>query len=539
MLKKYTNNIGADLSASLVVFLIALPLCLGLALAIGNGVPLFAGIVAGVIGGIIVGVISKSQLSVSGPANSVVVVAALALATLKGGYPAFLVAVVLAGIIQIIFSIIRAGIIGDFIPNSVIKGMLAAIGILLIIKQIPNAIGINHNALNSDIMISEFNVNHDDLNIFSQLYNTIIYVLHSSTGDFSIALLCLISIIIWNKSLDSKNKIKKWLPASLIAVILAILLKEIYEKWLPNIALETDSLVKLPIAKSTKEFISFLQFPDFTAIANPQIWGLSLTLAIMASLETLLSIEAIDKIDPEKRTSPTNRELLAQGIGNILSGMIGGLPISSVILRGSVNLSAGAKTKMSTIFHGILMLLFVIFIPNILNLIPLSALAIILIVAGYRLTSVSIYKTMYKSGWDQFIPFIVTIVAIIATNLIIGIIIGILVGLFFTIKNNFHASILMVQKEHNFLLMFRKDVSFINKFILKRKLEQIPNDSYLIIEVHQADFIDKDIVEELNNFIQMAESKNIHISIHRGETKSKHQEITSATIEEIGTATTR
>jgi MFS superfamily sulfate permease-like transporter len=287
--------------------------------------------------------------------------------------------------------------------------------------------------------------------------------------------------------------------------------------------LETKHLVNLPVAKDIPSFFSFFTFPDFSSISNPEVWKVAITLAIVASLETLLGIEAVDKLDPLKRVTPTNRELKAQGIGNILSGLIGGLPVTSVVVRSSANVSAGAKTKMSSILHGLLLLVCVMFIPFLLNKIPLSALAAILIFTGYKLAKVSLFKEFYKKGWDQFIPFVVTILAILLTDLLYGIVIGILVGLFYMLRSNFRSSVFVVSDKNNYLIRFRKDVSFLNKPIVKKNLESVPKDAFVLIDATRADFIDKDVIEEVNNFLCHAHLKNIRVEIKKSSYKGMHQ----------------
>lgn len=511
-MKKYIQNIGADIPASIVVVLVALPLCLGVALA--SGAPLFSGIIAGIVGGIVVGFLSGSHLSVSGPAAGLTVIVATAIIKLQA-YEAFLLAVVIAGIIQVILGFIKAGMIGDYIPNSVIKGMLAAIGLILILKQLPHLVGFD-----KDFEGDESFVRADHGNTFTDIFNSVSFITPSAVV---IGLICLLILIFWESKIIKKISWLHFVPGPLWVVIAGVLISSVITMQYPAYALSSKQLVSLPVATDSKTFFSFFTFPDIAFLKNPNVWITGFTLAIVASLETLLGIEAVDKIDPLKRVTPTNRELIAQGIGNITSGLIGGLPLTSVVVRSSANVASGAKTKASTILHGSLLLFSVVFIPTILNKIPLSALAAILIFTGYKLAKVQLFKMFYKKGWDQFIPFVVTIAAILLTDLLIGIIIGICVGLFFMIRSNFRSAVLIVNDTNRYLVRLRKDVSFLNKPIIKLKLEAIPENSLLLIDATRADFIDKDIIEEINNFLYHAHLKNIKVEIKKSNHKGIHQ----------------
>lgn len=512
-MKKYLQNVGSDFPASVVVFLVALPLCLGIAL--GSGAPLFSGIIAGIVGGIVIGSLSGSQLSVSGPAAGLTAIVFAAITKLQV-YEAFLVAVVVAGLFQLVLGFLKAGIIGDYIPNSVIKGMLAAIGIILILKQLPHFVGYDKD-FQGDESFSQI----DKENTFSEIFNSFNAI---TPAALLIGLISIGILIIWETKFFKSRKLLTLIPGPLVVVIVAVLLNmlfnnnEDYFHW----GNKHVSLVALPIAEDASMFVSFFMFPDFSYISNPQVWISGLTIAIVASLETLLGIEAVDKLDPFKRVTPTNRELKAQGVGNMVSGLIGGLPLTSVIVRSSANVMTGAKTKMSTIFHGFLLLLSVFFIPKVMNLIPLSGLAAILIFTGYKLAKVGLFKDFYRRGLDQFVPFVVTIVAILLTDLLVGIIVGILVGLFFMVRSNFKSSVVVVNDENRYLVRLRKDVSFLNKPIIKRKLEEVPANSSIIIDATRADFIDKDIIEEINNFLKHAHLKNITVEIKKSLNKSMH-----------------
>ncbi len=493
-----------DLPAASVVFLIALPLCLGIAL--GSGAPLFSGLIGGIVGGVVIGLLSGSQLSVSGPAAGLTAIVAVAIGKLQI-YEAFLLAVVIGGVIQLILGFIKAGVLGDYIPSSVIKGMLAAIGLILILKQLPHLVGYY-----ADFSGDESFEQKDGENTFSELTRSFLRILPIAAF---IGFLSILIQIVWDKVLVKKYKSLKLIPSPLIVVLAAVGINELLKINNPAIALGSSHLVNIPIAESLTEFTSFFTFPDFTAWTNIGVWTTALTIAIVASLETLLNIQAADDIDVYKRVTPTNRELKAQGVGNIVSGLIGGLPLTSVIVRTSANVNAGAKTKMSAVMHGCMLLLSVAFIPKILNLIPLSALAGILIFTGYKLATPSIFKEFYKKGVGQFLPFLVTILAILFTDLLIGILIGCVVGLFFVVRSNFKSAVFVVNDESRFLFRLRKDVSFLNKPIIKRKLEEVPEDSSVLIDAARADFIDLDVVEVIEDFIKHAHLKNITVELKR------------------------
>lgn len=518
-MKKYFQSFAADFPASIVVFLVALPLCLGVAQASNPSgqsiVPLLGGIIAGCVGGIVVGLFSGSQLSVSGPAAGLTGVVGAALVTLSGSvnpYETFILAVALAGTMQLIMGFAKAGVIGDYIPNSVIKGMLAAIGIILILKQFPHLVGEDLDPEGDETFVQP-----NKKNTFTALYYAVKYLTPSA---MLIGLLGIGIMILWETKTFKKIKVLQLVPGALIVVIVGTIISELYKLYSPTSVLEAKHLVSLP--SSQAELFSSFKFPDFSGLLNVHVWVIAFTIALVASLETLLSIEAVDKLDPLKRATPTNQELKAQGIGNIVSGLLGGLPITSVIVRSSANVNAGGQTKISTILHGILLFLSVLFIPILLNKIPLSALAAILIFTGYKLAKVSLFKEFYQKGWDQFVPFIVTIIAIITTDLLKGIAIGLLVGLFYLVRSNFRSAILVVSDEKKYLIRLRKDVSFLNKPIIKSSLESIPENSFVIIDATRADFIDKDIIEEINNFLCHAHLKNIKVEIKKSSFKQMH-----------------
>lgn len=510
----FINNLKYDIPAGLVVFLVALPLCLGIALA--SGAPLFAGIISGIVGGIVVGALSGSSLSVSGPAAGLTVIVLNAIDVLET-YEVFLAAVVLAGIIQLALGFLKAGIIGHFFPVSVIKGMLAAIGLILILKQIPHAFGYDADPEGDQSFIQP-----DGENTFSELIQALNY---SSTGAIIISVLSLVILILWARPMLKKYTFFTLVPAPLVVVIFGVIINLAFKQWMPELALSGEHLVSLPIASDFQGFISQFTFPDFSRLMDKQVLIAAITIAIIASLESLLSLDATDKLDPKKRIAPANRELKAQGVGNIVSGLIGGLPVTAVIVRSSANVSSNAQSKTSAIFHGFLLLSTVAFIPGLLNLIPLSALAAVLLMVGYKLTSPSLYKGIFEKGIDQFAPFIITILAILLTDLLIGILIGLVVGLFFVIKTNFHQAFMITQDDKNFLIILTKDVSFLNKASLRKKLEEIPSNSYVIIDGTRSKFIDNDITETIEDFQETAKFRNITVEIKKtaGSSNSKFE----------------
>ncbi|MBS1667170.1 MAG: SulP family inorganic anion transporter [Bacteroidetes bacterium] len=511
-MKKNFQTAGADIPASIVVFLVALPLCLGIAL--GSGAPLFAGIISGMVGGIVVGMLSGSHLSVSGPAAGLTAVVAVAIGKLPA-YEAFLISVVIGGILQIVLGVLKAGILGDYVPNAIIKGMLAAIGLILILKQFPHLVGYSQDFVGDDAFIQMNNQN-----TFSEILHSLNYLSPAAIG---IGLLSLFILFLWDKPFFKKKKIFQWIPAPLAVVILAVLINEYLLRNSSSWALREKHLVALPIAKDLASFGEFFIFPAWEHIGNYQVWVTGITIALVASLETLLNIEAVDKIDPYNRNTPSNRELCAQGAGNIVTGLLGGLPITSVIVRSSANLYAGGKTKLVTILHGTLLFLSVFFIPTLLNKIPLCTLAAVLIYTGYKLAKPSLFKEYFQKGWDQFMPFVLTIISILLTDLLIGILIGIGIGLFFLVWSNFKSSVMIVNDNNKFLLRLRKDVSFLNKPIVRAKLESVPTGSYVLIDLTRADFIDKDIIDVINEFLHHAHLKNITVDIKKSRYKSLHQ----------------
>jgi MFS superfamily sulfate permease-like transporter len=530
-------NLQYDLPASVVVFLVALPLCLGIALA--SGAPILSGIIAGIVGGIVVGALSGSNLSVSGPAAGLISIVIAAIHDL-GSYQAFLLAVALGGVFQFLLGIFRAGSIGAFFPSSVIRGMLAAIGVILILKQIPHALGYDKDYEGDETFIQQ-----DGQNTFSELLNAASKV---TPGAIIISVTAIIILISWDRPVIKQHKILKYIPGPLIAVIAGLLLNFLFQGTAAQLALQQEHLVNLESVRNFSEFIGLFMHPDFTQISNPLIYKVAITLALVASLESLLSIEAADKLDQFKRSTPLNRELRSQGLGNIISGLLGGLPITAVIVRSSANINAGARTKLSAIIHGILLLSTVILIPGILNMIPLSALAAILLMTGFKLTSPALYREMFRNGMDQFLPFIVTIIAILFTDLLIGIAVGMLVGMFFVIRTNLkgvhqndgtdqnghgrfsflkkiRTAITIMKQGDNYLIKLNKDVSFLNRSVLRQTFERIPEGSTLIIDGEQAQFIDTDIQTTIDDFIQDAPTRNIEVKVKqvKENTITEHQ----------------
>ncbi|MBX2922443.1 MAG: SulP family inorganic anion transporter [Chitinophagaceae bacterium] len=500
--QSYIKNIGSDLPASVVVFLVALPLCLGIAL--GSNAPLFSGIIAGIVGGIVIGALSGSQLSVSGPAAGLTAIVAGAIALLPS-FEAFLLSVVICGALQLVLGFAKAGVIGDYIPKSVIKGMLAAIGIILILKQVPHLIGYDKD-YEGDQAFLQSNGENTFTGIFSAL-NAL------TPAAMLIGFVCLAFQFFWGSYAEKKAGWLKLVPAPLLVVLLGIGINELLTWQTVAYGLKAEHMVNIPAASSPREFFSFFTFPDWGHLMNKQVWMSAVTLALVASIETLLGIEAVDNLDPQKRISPTNRELKAQGVGNMVSGLLGGLPLTSVIVRSSANVNAGGKTKMATIYHGFFLLVSVAFIPKILGIIPLSALAAILIYTGFKLARPELFKDFYKKGWDQFIPFVATIVIVLLTDLLIGVLAGLAVGLFFSARSNYKTAVFIVNDDNNYLIRLRKDVSILNKRGIKDRLDAMPENSNVLIDATRADFIDNDIIEMIENFSREAYKRNIKVEL--------------------------
>ncbi|HYF69986.1 MAG TPA: SulP family inorganic anion transporter [Ohtaekwangia sp.] len=508
MSRNLFRNLKQDASASVVVFLVALPLCLGIGLA-STGRPdlVFSGVIAGIIGGIVVGYLSGSSVGVSGPAAGLVVIVLTAQQTL-GSFEVFLLAVFLGGCLQLVAGFLRAGIIGYYFPSSVIKGMLAAIGLTLILKEIPHALGYDKDFM-GDLALKQA----DGHNTFSELYYAFVY---SSPGAIIISLVSLGLLIFFEKPSLKRFPAFRFLPGALFVVLTGILFNYLFMQFHPAWLLKDEHVVQLPVATSVGDFFSFFRFPDFSGFANPQVYVTAVTIALVASLETLLCVEATDKIDPYKRVTPTNRELKAQGVGNMISGLIGGLPITQVIVRSSANIGAGSASKLSTILHGTILLLSAIFIPRFLNLIPLASLAVILLMVGYKLSKFSLYQTMYKLGWDQFLPFIITVVGILFTDLLRGIGIGMAFAIFFILRKNYKHSY-YYKKEANpegevITIRLSEEVTFLNKASIQLSLEEVPRNSKVIIDGTNSVTIDYDVLEIIEDFKKnTAPNRNITV----------------------------
>ncbi|PKQ44773.1 bifunctional SulP family inorganic anion transporter/carbonic anhydrase [Confluentibacter flavum] len=495
------SKLDKDIPAGIVVFLVALPLCLGIALA--SGAPLISGLISGIIGGVVIGYLSKSGTSISGPAASVSAVVLLAIKDL-GSFQLFLGALIIAGIIQVVLGVVKAGILADYMPKSIIKGLLAGIGIILILSQLPYTIGYEFDKSKTLIYSEDYWSNV--LYMLSEFLNAF------TIGAIVISIISLGILIYWDKT-PLKNF--KLIPPALVVVILGVLLNQLFKYALPFLYLDGIHLVNIPEVDSIRTFFTF---PDFTGYNKPKVWTTALTIAIIASISTLLNIEATDNIDKLKRRTPPNRELIAQGIGNTLSGFLGGIAITSVIVRSSVNIEAGAQTKLSTIIHGFLLLLSVLFLSHVLNLIPLASLAAILLVVGYKLASVSVFKNLYKRGWNQFLPFVLTVVFIVVTDVLTGVLIGSALSIFFLLRSNYYnpfyiENIKYIQDEV-IKLELSNEVSFFNKASIRNTLWSVPDNSKVLIDATFTSYIDPDVIDILNDFQNtVAVDHNIDVNI--------------------------
>lgn len=499
------KNLKHDLPAGLVVFLVAVPLCLGIALA--SGAPLFSGVIAGIVGGILVTIFSGSSLGVSGPAAGLAVIVLVAIEEL-GSYEVFLVAVMIGGAIQILLGIGRAGIIGYYFPTSVIKGMLAAIGIIIFLKQIPLVFGYDADPEGDMSFIQA-----DGENTFSELINMINFI---SPGAILIASLSLGILILWEQPFIKRIKIFEIVQGPLVVVTLGIVLGMVLQGTRYGIA--AGSMVNLPVSDSLAGFAGQFTLPDFSGITQSGVWVVGVTIAIVASLETLLSVEATDKLDPQKRVTPTNKELRAQGIGNMVSGLIGGLPITQVIVRSSANIQSGGKTKMASLIHGIMLLLAVLLVPNLLNKIPLASLAAVLMVVGYKLAKPSLFKEMFRKGYLQFLPFMVTIVAIVFTDLLVGIGIGMAVAIFNILIKNLKNPYVLKEThdstDEHYRIELSEQVTFLNKAQILKQLNAIPNGAEVLIDTSKCVFIEHDVIEIIDDFRESAQYRDINLKIY-------------------------
>ena len=505
-MKNQLQYLKNDLPASIVVFFVAIPLCLGIALA--SGAPLFSGLIAGIIGGIVVGALSGSNIGVSGPAAGLAAIVLTAIGAL-GSFENFLLAVVLGGVIQLVFGILKAGVIGYYFPSSVIKGMLTGIGIIIILKQIPHFFGYDSDPEGD---FSFFQV--DGNNTFSGILDTFSNI---SLGATIVGMIAMAILILWGSVLSKKGKFFKLVQGPLVAVVVGILY---YVLTASNskFGISADHLVSVPVPDNFDSFLGQFSFPNFGAITNPAIWVTAFTIALVASLETLLCVEATDKLDPYKNVTPTNRELFAQGAGNIVSGMIGGLPITQVIVRSSANIQSGGRTKMSAIIHGFLLLISVILIPTLLNKIPLSVLAAILFIVGWKLAKPALFKKMWDLGWMQFIPFVVTVLGIVFIDLLYGIGLGLAVGVVVILIKSYQNSHFLHKVEGEagsgkVKMTLAEEVTFFNKGSILYELDMLPENSYLELDVRKTRFLDHDIIEILDDFSVKAKERNINIKL--------------------------
>lgn len=491
--------------SGLVVFLIAVPLCLGIALA--SGAPLISGINAGIVGGIVVGIFSRSQLSVTGPAAGLTAIVVTAIPAL-GGFQLFLCAVMVAGLIQIIFGLLKAGSISNYFPTNVIEGMLAGIGVIIILRQIPHAFGYDKEN-DGDF----FSIEAGGEGMFSSAINHLNF-LHP--GAIVAAAVSLAILILWQRPFFKRIQ---WLPGGLVAVLSGIAVNQIFIATGSPWVIGRANLVTLPTPSSVEEYLGQYSLPDFSGFANMKTWSTGLVIAVVASIESLLCIEATDKLDPMKRFTSGSRELLAQGIGNLASGLIGGLPVTSVIVRSSANINAGGRTKLSTIVHGILLLVLVATIPHLLNLIPYASLAGILIITGYRLANPSIFRHIWKEGgWVQFLPFVVTVVAVVSIDLLKGVGIGLAVSIFFILRQNMRNSYYFQRSAYDdgdlIKIKLSEEVSFLNKGSIKKTLDSLSEGSNVIIDASNTEYIDFDVLNIIHDFAAVqAPEKGIGVSL--------------------------
>jgi MFS superfamily sulfate permease-like transporter len=500
------KNLKKDIPASIVVFFVALPLCLGIALA--SGAPPFAGLISGIIGGILVGSWSGSQLGVSGPAAGLAAIVAVAITDL-GGFDIFLVAVVIGGLIQIVFGLLKLGIIGYYFPSSVIKGMLTGIGIIIFLKQIPHFFGLDKDP-ESDWNFYQI----DGENTFSEISHIGEYI---SPGATLIGVIALAILLLWSNVLQGKSKLFEIVQGPLVVVVIGIVFYVVTGDqgyW----SISKDHLVNVPVPEGFDSFIGQFKFPDFSQIGNIDVIITGFTIAIVASLETLLCVEATDKLDPLKRVTPTNKELIAQGVGNVASGCIGGLPITQVIVRSSANIQSGGQSKMSAILHGFLLLASVILIPTLMNKIPLSVLAAILLIVGYKLAKPSVFKQMWTSGWRQFIPFITTVL-LLQFNFLLGVGVGLALGIIITLFQSYQNSHFLHAVEsddsgrHEVKMVLAEEVTFFNKATILRELDSLPRNTFLELDVRKTSYLDYDVVEILDDFREKAINREIDIKL--------------------------
>ncbi len=498
-------NLKSDFASGLVVFLVALPLCLGIALA--SGAPPLSGIIAGIVGGIVVGFLSQSQLSVSGPAAGLTAIVLVAI-TEFGAFEIFLLATVLAGVFQLLLGFLKAGFISNYFPTNVIEGMLAGIGIIIILKQIPHAIGYD-----LDFSGNESFVQNDGGNTFSTIIGSLENI---HLGAVVVTLISLSILISWDKVPFLKKL--KLIPGALVAVLSGVLINQLFVAFGSSLAITSEHLVSLPVPTSLDDFKAIIVTPDFTAITNPQVWIVAATIAVVASVETLLCVEASDRMDTLKRYTDTNRELKAQGVGNIISGFIGGLPMTSVVVRTSANINSGAKSKMSSIIHGVLLLISVLSIPFLLNKIPLATLAAVLLVVGYKLAKPATIKHFWSKGKYQFVPFIATLLAVVLTDLLKGVALGIVISIIFVLRGNLKRAYIFTKEEYSdgdvIHIALAQEVSFLNKAAIKSTLKDIPENSKVVIDAKDTVYIAHDILDLIHEFkTSRAPDENIKVKL--------------------------
>lgn len=502
----YLSTLSKDIPAGLVVFLVALPLCLGISLA--SGAPLLAGVITGIVGGILVSWLSGSQLSVSGPAAGLTAIIVSAISTL-GSFEAVLTATVLAGVLQLILGVAKAGIIGMYFPSSVIRGMLAAIGLILILKQIPHFLGADSDYF-EDLNFLQFN-GENTFSAIGAAWRSI------QPGSAIIGAVSLLILLAWDSPFVRRLSFVRMIPGALVVVVISILMNQLLGVTAPSLQVQFEHLVKLPTINSFNDLVQELNFPDWSFLTKGSTYLVAFTIGIVASLETLLSVEAVDKLDPHKRHTPQNRELLAQGVGNVVSGLIGGLPLTAVIVRSSANIGAGGQTKISAFFHGLLLLTSLLFLASILNQIPLSALAAVLLMVGYKLTKPALYSSQWRLGWPQFLPFVVTVIAILFTDLLIGVCIGLAVGIFYILKANLESAYYLhdePSKDPNTVhIRLSEHVTFLNKASIVTTLDRIPGGTHVIIDGSASDYIDYDVLEAIQNYRITAAERNIQLEI--------------------------
>jgi MFS superfamily sulfate permease-like transporter len=497
-----------DVPASIVVALVALPLCLGVALA--SGAPLISGLIAGIVGGIVVGALSRSPLSVAGPAAGLTTIVLAAITGLPS-FEAFLMAVCLAGLLQMAFAASRGGIIAEFVPGSVITGMLAAIGLILILKQVPHALGYDADP-------------EGDFSFFQQDGdNTLSALMHIVANDFlwGAALIAAISLAFlfwWDKARPKQGPLKL-LPGPLVVVLFGVAANAAFVRFAPHLAIGASHLVQVPVSATPWALADQIRLPDFAAITTAKVWTTALTLAIVASLESLLSVKAVDELDPKRRVTDKNRELLAQGTGNLVSGLLGGLPVTSVIVRSSANVETGADSRLSTMLHGLWLLLGLALIPVVLNLIPLSALAAVLIATGYKLAKPALFVQRWKQGYSQFIPFVVTVLAILFTDLLVGIAIGLAVGMAFVIWRSTGDIITYVEYGGTVMVRARRNLYFMHKPALQAALGRVPDGATLLIDLSATAYVDLDCIDIINSFVRGAAFRNIDVRVRADHTR--------------------